>query len=211
VWECAVSLTSWAETDELPHRRNVPAARGTELDDLLTAVGASHDREAFTLLFDHFVPRVQAQMVRLGLAPMAAEDVTQDVMETIWRKAHLYDPHKSAAVTWIFHIARNRRIDIGRRNREHCTMAEDFFDLPDPAESSDDCLDAAQREECVRAALIALPQEQIALVRLAFFEGLSHSAIARRLKLPLGTVKSRLRLAFARLRRALLDAGVTEP
>ena len=210
VWKSAVSLTSWAETDDLAYRRSVPAGRASELDDLLTAVGANRDRRAFTVLFDHLVPRVQAQMVRLGLAPVAAEDVTQDVMETIWRKAHLYDPHKSAAVTWVFHIARNRRIDIGRRSRELYAAPEDFLDLPDPAEGSDDCVDATQREERIRAALVALPQEQVALVRLAFFEGLSHSAIAHRLKLPLGTVKSRLRLAFARLRRVLLDAGVTE-
>jgi RNA polymerase sigma-70 factor (ECF subfamily) len=85
-----------------------------------------------------------------------------------------------------------------------------FFAIPDPAEGGDDCLDAVQRQACVRAALNGLPQEQFTLVRLAFFEGLSHSTIARRLNLPLGTVKSRLRLACARLHRLLLDAGVTE-
>jgi len=180
------------------------------MDDLLTAVGASRDGKAFTVLFDHFGPRVRAQMVRLGLAPVAAEDVAQDVMETIWRKAHLYDPGKAAAATWVFQIARNRRIDLRRRAREFSFAAEEFFAIPDPAEGSDHHFDAAQRQECVRAALGALPQEQFTLVRLAFFEGLSHSTIAQRLKLPLGTVKSRLRLAFARLRGLLAAAGVTE-
>ncbi len=201
---------SWVRTDHPSYQRKYPVPRANELDDLLTAVGASRDGKAFTVLFDHFVPRVQAHMVRRGLAPVAAEDVTQDVMETIWRKAHLYDPRKSAAVTWIFSIARNRRIDLKRRSREFSIAAEDFLAIPDPGEASDDCLDAIQREEHVRAALGALPQEQFALVRLAFFKGLSHSAIAQQLKLPLGTVKSRLRLAFARLRRLLLDAGVTD-
>ena len=135
--------------------------------------------------------------------------LTQDVMETIWRKAHLYDPRKSAAVTWVFQIARNRRIDLRRRSREFSFAAEDFFAIPDPAEGSDDCLDATQRQQRVRVALGALPQEQFTLVQLAFFDGLSHSAIAQRLNLPLGTVKSRLRLAFARLHRVLIDAGVT--
>jgi RNA polymerase sigma-70 factor (ECF subfamily) len=130
-------------------------------------------------------------------------------METIWRKAHLYDPRRSAAITWVFQIARNRRIDVKRRRREFCLAAEDFFAIPDPAEGCDDCLDALRREARVRIALNGLPQEQFVLVRLAFFEGLSHSAIARRLNLPLGTVKSRLRLACTRLRRLLLDAGVT--
>ena len=179
------------------------------LSDLLSAVGASRDGRAFTVLFDHFQPRLQAQMVRRGLAPFAAEDVTQDVMETIWRKAHLYDPQKSAAATWVFHIARNRRIDLRRRSREFNGGAEDLLLIADPAEDNGDCLDAARRDERVRTALGALPKEQVALVRLAFFEGLSHSTIARRLQLPIGTVKSRLRLAFARLRRLLCEAGVT--
>lgn len=202
-----MSLASWTNT---PYRRTHRAARTNALDDLVIAVGASRDGKAFTILFDHFRPRVQAQMVRLGLAPVAAEDVTQDVMETIWRKAHLYDPGKSAAARWVLQIARNRRIDLRRRSRELSIAPEDFLAIPDPAEGSEERLDAARRDDCVRAALEALPQEQLTLVRLAFFEGLSHRAIARRLNLPLGTVKSRLRLAFARMHRLLLDAGVTE-
>ena len=202
--------TSRVQTDQASYRRRCPPPRANHLDHLLIAVGTSRDQEAFTVLFDHLRPRVQAQMVRLGLATIAAEDVTQDVMETIWRKAHLYDPQKSAAITWVFQIARNRCIDLRRRSREFSFAAEDFFAIPDPAEGSDDCLDTAQRKERVRLALDALPQEQFALVRLAFFEGLSQSAIAKRLGLPLGTVKSRLRLAFARLRGVLLDAGMTK-
>ena len=183
--------------------------RSVDTNGLLKAVGESRDGAAFTVLFDHFGPRVRAQMLRLGLPAVTAEDVAQDVMETIWRKAHLYDSEKSAAATWVFQIARHRSIDLRRRNREHACAVEEFFAIPDPSEGSDDRLDANQREECVRAALDVLPREQVTLVRLAFFDGLSHSTIARRLNLPLGTVKSRLRLAFTRLRRSLLDAGVT--
>jgi RNA polymerase sigma factor (sigma-70 family) len=205
-----LSLTEWLH-NEVPSPLRAPTANPPSgLDELLLAVGADRDGEAFTLLFDHFVPRVQAQMVRLGLAPFAAADVTQDVMETIWRKAHMFDPHKSGATTWVFHIARNRRIDVKRRCREIICANEDFFHIPDPADGCDDCVDLSQREECLRAALRVLPREQFTLVKLAFFDGLSHSEIAERTKLPLGTVKSRLRLAFARLRRCLLDAGVTE-
>jgi RNA polymerase sigma factor (sigma-70 family) len=205
-----VTLTSLLPTERPACRRQTRTAQRNELDDLLIAVGARRDGEAFTALFDHFRPRVQAQMVRLGLAPSAAEDLVQDVMETIWRKAHLYDPHQSAAITWVFQIARNRSIDVKRRNRELCLATEEFFGIPDPAEGCDECLEAAQRGACVRAALAGLPQEQVTLVRLAFFDGLSHSAIAQRLNLPLGTVKSRLRLACARLHRLLADAGLTE-
>jgi RNA polymerase sigma factor (sigma-70 family) len=203
----AVHLTSWI--DDPCNARKLPGARTNELDDLLIAVGARRDGKAFSVLFDHFRPRVQAQMVRLGLAPVAAEDLTQDVMETIWRKAHLYDPRKSAASTWVQQIARNRRIDVRRRSRELVCPAEDFCAIPDPAESCEYCLDAARSEQRMRVALDTLPREQVTLVRLAFFEGLSHSTIARRLNLPLGTVKSRLRLAFTCLRRLLLEAGVT--
>lgn len=207
-----MSLTSWGSTDtRYPrYRRKHRAARANELDHLLTAVGSSHDGEAFTALFGHLVPRVHAQMVRQGVAPVTADDVAQDVMETIWRKAHLYDPHKSAAATWVLQIARNRRIDLRRRSREFSFAAEAFLAIPDPAEGSDDCLDSAQREAYVRAAVDALPPEQHELVRLAFYEGLSHTAIAQRLNLPLGTVKSRLRLAFARLRALLIDAGLSK-
>jgi len=193
--------------DVAPHREF--AAPRIELDDFLTAVGSDRDGTAFTVLFQHFEPRLQAQMQRQGLAPFAAADVAQDVMETIWRKAHLFDRRKAAAATWVFRIAHNRRIDVGRRSREVSCPVEEFAAIPDPTEPSDDGIDTVQREACVHAALDALPREQCTLVRLAFFEGLSHSTIAERTNLPLGTVKSRLRLAFARLRRFLLDLGVS--
>jgi RNA polymerase sigma factor (sigma-70 family) len=203
-----MDITSW--TEDQACRRKFPQPRTNELDDLLLTVGSRHDGAAFAALFVHFRPRVHAQLIRLGLAPAAADDLTQDVMETIWRKAHLYDPRKSGAATWILQIARNRRIDHKRRSRELSFAAEDFYAIPDPADGSDDCLDAAQREAHVRLALDTLSREQYALLRLAFFDGLSHSAIARRLNLPLGTVKSRLRFAFAKLRRLLGEAGMTK-
>ena len=204
-------MNAWFDTTELQPRPSYRAAKARDLDDLLTAVGTHRDGEAFTALFDHFRPRVHAQMLRLGLAPVAAADVTQDVMEIIWRKAHLFDRRKSAAATWVFRIALNRRIDLGRRSREHAHEAADLlFAIPDPSAGSEACIDAAQREEHVHAALDALPREQFKMVQLAFFEGLSHASIAAKTNLPIGTVKSRLRLAFGRLRRALQDAGVSE-
>jgi RNA polymerase sigma factor (sigma-70 family) len=205
-----VNSVNWPHTVARRTWRRFPAARKTELDDLLVAIGTRRDDKAFAMLFDHLQPRVQAQLVRLGLAPAVAEDLTQDVMETIWRKAHLYDPRQSAAMTWVFQLARNRRIDLCRRSREASFALEDFVDIPDSAAGSDECLDASQLQQRVRAALHALPHEQFALVQLAFFDGLSHSAIAQRLRLPLGTVKSRLRLACMRLHRALTDAGLTK-
>src|ERR1700730_12180604 len=208
VGRAVVDPPYWVNTCVRRSWRRYPAAPRNELDDLLIAV-ARRDGKAFSVLFDHLQPRVHAQLVRLGLAPAAAEDLTQDVMETIWRKAHLYDPRQSAAVTWVFQLARNRRIDLRRRSRECCFALEDFLAIPDPTIGSDDNVDTAQLQKRVRKALRALPHEQLTLVQLAFFDGLSPSAIARRLNLPLGTVKSRLRLACTRLHRVLTDAGLT--
>jgi RNA polymerase sigma-70 factor (ECF subfamily) len=182
-------------------------------DELIAWIGdvARHkDRVAFTRLFDHFAPRLNGYLQRLGSDAALAEEVTQDAMMTLWHKAALFDPTKSSVSTWLFRIARNRRIDLMRRNRV------DYLDPNEPALAPVDnpeierMIDVQQREEAVRQAMVQLPPEQLALVRLAFFEGLSHGDIAERTQLPLGTVKSRIRLAFTRLRRALEAEGVVE-
>jgi len=171
--------------------------------ELMAAVARNRDRDAFTRLFDHFAPRLNAYLLRLGLDAVSAEETTQEIMETVWRKAALFDANKSAVATWIYRIARNRWIDIKRRSREDMLGDEDLLSIVDLSPGSDERLDAAQREARVRAALAALPPEQLEIIRLAFFEDLSHSVIAQRTGLPLGTVKSRLRIAFTRLRRVL--------
>jgi RNA polymerase sigma-70 factor (ECF subfamily) len=177
---------------------------------LVAAVAEHRCRQAFTRLFDHFAPRLNAYLQRLGSDPTTAEEITQEVMVTLWHKARLFDPRKSSLATWLYRIARNRRIDVLRRDRL------DFLDSGDPVlDAADDTnldaqVDLLQREAAVRIALDGLPQEQRALVRLAFFDGLSHSEISERTGLPLGTVKSRLRLGFTRLRRTLEAGGVAE-
>jgi RNA polymerase sigma-70 factor (ECF subfamily) len=178
---------------------------------LVVAVAERRDRDAFAQLFDHFVPRIEAYLSRLGADPATAEEISQDVMLTLWRKAELFDPTKSSVTTWLYRIARNRRIDAVRRDRL------DYVDpmgmeLDDVAEgiAPDAMMDMQQREEVLRAAIRELPEEQLSLVKLAFFDSLSHSLIAEKTGLPLGTVKSRIRLAFARLRRALESQGVVE-
>lgn len=178
------------------------------LADLVAAVAERRDRVAFATLFDHFAPRLQAYLLRLGAESGLAEELTQEVMVTLWRKAALFDRRKSSVATWLYRIARNRRIDALRRDRTESLDSEAAAALPSDEAAIDDSLDAVQREARVRAALDVLPAEQLALVRLAFFEGLSHSEIAERTSLPLGTVKSRLRLAFTRLRRELEAGGV---
>ena len=181
-----------------------------ELAALVAAVAERRDREAFGRLFDHFAPRLNAYLIRLGTDSGAAEELTQEVMVTLWRKAEQFDPAKSSVPTWLYRIARNRRIDGLRRDRV------DFMDpLDSDLEIADDpqtdrLLDLQQREERLRSALGGLPAEQLELVRLAFYDGLSHSEIAEKANLPLGTVKSRIRLAFGRLRKLLEAEGVLE-
>jgi len=171
--------------------------------DLVEAVAATRDRDAFAALFDHFAPRINAFLLRLGTDNGNAEELTQEVMVTLWRKAQLFDRSKSSVATWLFRIARNRRIDLSRRDRSSRLDPEEPTLQPASAAKPDEELDARDREGRVRRALGELPDEQVELVRLAFFSGLSHSEIADATGLPLGTVKSRIRLAFGRLRREL--------
>jgi RNA polymerase sigma factor (sigma-70 family) len=172
---------------------------------LIENIASQKDREAFAELFAHFAPRVKGYLMRLGASNGQAEEVTQDAMLTVWRKAHLFDRKKAAASTWIFTIARNRRIDILRQQKYPELDANDPALVPDTSAQADDEVIAEQRGELVRAALDKLPEEQRELVRLAFYNGWSHGQLADETNLPLGTVKSRLRLAFGRLRQELGD------
>lgn len=170
---------------------------------LILQVARDRDRTAFASLFDYFAPRIKSYLMRLGSDAATAEELTQEVMITLWRKAGLFDASRATAATWLFRIARNRRIDSLRRDRSALIDAEDPTLRPPAPEDQDEELDARQREDRVREAIQALPQEQADLIRRAFFSGLSHSQIAEETGLPLGTVKSRIRLAFSRLRRIL--------
>ncbi len=182
----------------------------SEHAELAAAVAERRDREAFTRLFDYYAPRLEAYLVRLGSDPASAEEIAQDALAMLWRKAALFDPDKSSLATWLYRIARNRRIDMLRRDRASIIEPEDpIFDAVDDTDVEGQ-VDIHQREEAVRVAMEGLPQEQLVLVRLAFFDGLSHSQISERTGLPLGTVKSRIRLAFTRLRRTLEAGGVAE-
>jgi RNA polymerase sigma factor (sigma-70 family) len=170
---------------------------------LIVAVASRQDREAFGLLFDHFAPRINAFFLRSGMEPATADDVTQVVMLKLWRRADLFDPEKSSPATWLFQIARNARVDHLRRQRNEAPLGDEALSLPDLTPPPDSLLDSAQWEERVRAALATLPAEQLAIIQLAYFDGLTHRDIARQTGLPLGTVKARIRLALARLRRSL--------
>jgi len=186
---------------------SAPAAPQTpDFSGLIMAIAQHGDREAFASLFNHFAPRVKGYLMRLGAAPEAAEELAQETLMIVWRRAGAFDPGRAAASTWIFTIARNLRIDIARREgrqraRDLTSEVMDAPTLPDTA------LVAVQDEARIGVALAALPKDQAQVIRLAFFSDEPHSKIAAELGLPLGTVKSRLRLAMTRLRALLGEAS----
>lgn len=170
----------------------------------MAMIASRRDRAAFRELFDWYAPRVKGFLMRLGAEPAAAEELTQDVMVAVWTKAETFDPDQAGVSTWIFRIARNRRIDLFRRDQAAARLDPDDPSLsPAPAEAPDAALVANDREARVRGALLSLPPEQGELVRRHVYEDLTHAEIAEQTGLPLGTVKSRLRLAFAKLRGGL--------
>ena len=166
---------------------------------------AGQDRAAFQLVFAHFGPRIKAYLMKQGAPAAAAEDLAQEAMLVLWRKSALFDPAKASAGTWIFTIARNLRIDAIRKERRPQFDPDDPSLAPDTVRGADDGMAASQDEAAVRIALRDLPPDQARIVELSFFADKPHSQIAAELSIPLGTVKSRLRLAMARLRAALGD------
>ncbi len=173
--------------------------------DGVAAIAQSRSREAFAELFAFYAPRLKSYMLRLGASDGEAEELAQEVMVTLWRKADLYDRRQASVSTWLFRIARKRRIDAQRRQRRPELPADDPILRPPEIEQPDALMAQDQMEEAVRAELLKLPEDQQILLRAAFYEGLSHSEIAAAFNLPLGTVKSRIRLAFQKLRGGLDD------
>ena len=176
---------------------------------LMTRIAAA-DREAFAELFQLYAGRVKSFLIAGGAPPDEADEAAQEVMVSVWRRASGYDPDKAAVSTWIFAIARNRRIDMIRRARRPEPDPEDPLFQPEPEPDPAAAAAAAARDARVRDALADLSEEQRETVRLAFFSGLTQTEIAEAQNAPLGTVKSRLRLAFKRLRAALGDDFQTE-
>ncbi|MCL5776012.1 sigma-70 family RNA polymerase sigma factor [Limibaculum sp. FT325] len=183
---------------------------GAPDEALILAIAAHRSREAFAALFGRYAGRVKAFLLRSGASHDEAEDGAQEVMVTLWRRAETFDPALAGAATWIFTIARNKRIDMMRRARRPAPDPEDPHFRPDDEAGAETRLSGRERDARVRAALARLSEDQLTVVRLAFFAGLSHAEIAERLETPLGTVKSRLRLSFRRLRDELGESFAEE-
>lgn len=167
----------------------------------MTRIRDDQDRTAFAELFGHFAPRVKGFLIKSGADSTLAEECTQDVMATLWHKSHQFDPSRASVATWIFTIARNRRIDLLRRQRR--PEPEDLTWGPEAEPEQEDVLTLQQETALLGTALAQLPDAQRTLVEKAYFGDLTHSEIAAETGLPLGTIKSRLRLALERLRREL--------
>lgn len=176
------------------------------LSELLQTLAEHQDKTAFSQLFAFFAPRLKSFYLRGGAGDAAAEEMVQETMLLVWRKATLFNPAIAGASTWIFAIARNQRIDRIRRERRFIQLEDHMLDdeeADDP--KGEETVYAAQSEARLHDAIQDLPPQQVKVLQMSFFENKSHSEIAEMLKLPVGTVKSRLRLAFGKLRTSLED------
>ena len=194
-------------------RKSAPTDKKTEasialrkrMGDNLVAIGDRRDEEAFADVYSYYAGRVKSFLMGKGMADEIAEELTQEIMLTVWRRAESYDPKKAAASTWLFTIARNRRIDYLRGNsRIEVELDDEMLDVEatenDPQAKF---VSDAQAAKQLERALEKLPQEQRQVMHLSYFRGQSHGAIAKWLDLPIGTVKSRIRLAMQAVRASL--------
>ena len=184
---------------EGPHRP-AETGRNGRFEQLLLDVAENRNKESFVQLFEHFAPRVKSFLMKGGTAEDVADELAQETMLTVWNKAPSFNPAQAGASTWIFTIARNRKIDTLRKTGRFEVAPTD----PDLIQSTDSPRGNTMRREEIESiaeALDELPEEQAMLLRQSFFEDKSHADIAKETGLPLGTVKSRIRLALERLRK----------
>ena len=178
-----------------------PATISDDPAQWIALIAGRQDRTSFVSLFSCYAPKVKGYLLRHGVSAPVAEDLAQETLLTVWRKAGQFDPHRATAAAWIFTIARNRWVDVIRSEQRPADgrIAEPVGVQPTPEED----FSRQEVEARLRAALKTLPPEQSEILRLSYFEDQTHSEIAERLQLPLGTVKSRIRLASASLRSTL--------
>src|SRR5262245_55689182 len=171
---------------------------------LIEAIATRQDRVAFAALYRHYAPRVKAFLMRGGTDAESAQEIAQEALIMVWRKAASFDRTRASAATWIYTIARNKRIDLLRRTGRPAIETEDWLTIFAPeGPDADTSVLAGQTYMKVKELMGRLSADQLVVIRKAFFEDKTHTAIAEELRLPLGTVKSRIRLALARLREGL--------
>tara|TARA_Y100001960_G_C14756005_1_gene871308 strand:- start:2194 stop:2745 length:552 start_codon:yes stop_codon:yes gene_type:complete len=180
-------------------------ADGLDTNKLMEKVVADGDKEAFSQLYSHFAPRIKAMMMKMSPDSSVAEEVAQEAMIALWRKAHSFDPNKASLSTWLFTIARNLRIDRFRAKKKDNLDPNEPMLLPSAEPSAEETVFREEESIKVRSCISKLPEDQQEVVGLAFMEGMTHQEIANNLGIPLGTVKSRLRLSFEKLRPMLKE------
>jgi len=174
-----------------------------QLCALVEAIAVSRDQQAFAELFRYFAPRLKGFGLKRGVDAAAAEELAQETLLTIWRKAGTFDRTRATVSTWVFTIVRNKRIDMFRREGYPEVDIDEMADQVAPGDSPDDLALLAKAGDKLKIAMSRLPKEQFEILQKAFYEDKSHRVISDELGLPLGTVKSRIRLALGRLRAAL--------
>lgn len=189
---------------EIKNMSATPAeAEKKDFGPLIARIASDRDRQAFIEVFKYFAPRLKSFLMNRGRTQQSAEDVLQEVMIAVWEKSHMYKPEKASVSTWLFTIARYKHIDRMRRDGRHPTESDEpDLRASEDQGTSDEVLES-QRADLVRKAIAALPADQQTVIAMSFNQGLSHSEIAEKLELPLGTVKSRIRRAFQRMREEL--------
>ena len=184
-------------------RPGAPRSNAAEFVACIGRIANDRDETSFEVLFRYFAPRVKSYCLRLGADPSGAEEITQEAMVSIWRHAAQFNPAKASPSTWIFTIARNLSIDRFRRSRRPQFDPNDPALVPEDQQPPDRLVEKSEMEDNVRKIMDSLSQNERNVLMLSFYENLSHGEISRRLRLPVGTVKSRIRLAFAKIRSTL--------
>lgn len=184
---------------------SISVATPETLESLAVKIAEHRDRQAFQQLFAHFAPRIKSFIMKQKVSDEMAEDLTQEVMVTVWQKAHLFDPGKARLSTWLFRIARNKFIDKVRRQKYVEVDVENHMQSMEAAEKTDVPVIQRQDQKRILSALEVLKPDLRKVIELSFYQDMSHSQISEALGLPLGTVKSRIRIAFQKLRVELGD------
>lgn len=176
-----------------------------QLSQLLIAVALKRDKQAFTVLFNFFAPKIQRITATKLTNPEQVKEVLQDTMSNVWRKAHLFNAEKGAPTTWVFTIMRNVTFDLLRKvksNKED-NLSDDIWPMVEDSVSEQESFSDHLAKNTLLGHLQLLPENQQAVVKGFYFLEMTQEQLAQHLNLPLGTIKSRLRLALAKLKRQL--------
>ncbi|GHG03072.1 sigma-70 family RNA polymerase sigma factor [Thalassotalea marina] len=189
-------VTSKGMKEQVDHR---------QLSQWLIAVAEQRDRQAFACLFKFFAPKILRIAQSKFNQEAQASEVVQETMSNVWRKAHLFDNAKGAATTWVYTVMRNVTFDMLRKvqsNRED-TLSDDFWPIAESVVAEEDTFSDHLEKDKILSCIDELPENQQQVVKGFYFMEMSQEQLAKHLNLPLGTIKSRLRLALAKLRAQL--------